>query len=512
MFNYIDPTFEFLGLEITWYAVFILIGILVAVFTGIREGRKLGIPSDDIYWGVILIVPCAIVGARLWYILFNLDEHWSFAKIIGLEGGLAGLAIQGGLIVAIIVIYFYTKKKEMSLYRTFDIVAPGFFIGQIFGRWGNFFNHELYGPEVKNPDFLKNIPILGENMYIDGAYRHPTFLYESFLNLLGLILLLVLRRKCKKLKCGDLIGIYLIWYGIVRIFTETLRSFSGANEILKLGPIPVSILISCIFIICGIAFLIVKRFFGPKENYCDVINHNAMIKPDTILFDLDGTILDTKSLIDRSFIHTFSHFRPDHILKDDELDSFFGPTLYQTFSRYSNDEKEIEAMIAYYREFNIANHDMMVKPIAGAKSLLSSLNAKGYNLGVVSSKKTDLVRHGLELFDLLKYMDVVIGCDEVSNHKPAPDGINLAIKLLNERVDNSPKDFKTKVKQVFIKPKKIVKNVLYVGDTANDIKAGKNANIKTVGCLYISNPDVMLEANPDYVINKLNDILKICME
>jgi len=513
MFNYIDPTISLFGLNITWYAIFILTGILVAVIVGIKEGKKLGICTDDIYWGVILIVPCAIIGARLWYILFNLDQHWSFARIIGLEGGLAGLAIQGGLIVALIVLYIYTKKKDMSLYRTFDIVAPGFFIGQIFGRWGNFCNHELYGPVVKNPSFLKNIPILGENMYIDGAYRHPTFLYESGLNLIGLIILLVLRRKYKNLKCGDLMGVYLVWYGIVRIFTEALRMMGDPSDPLMLGPIPVSILISILFIISGITFLIVKRYIGPKENYQEVLAYNAMRKPDTILFDLDGTLLDTKPLIDRSFIHTFSHFRPNHILTDEELDSFFGPTLYQTFSRYSDEEKEIEAMIAYYREFNIANHDSMVKPMPGAKALLSSLSMKGYNLGVVSSKKTDLVNHGLELFDLLKYMDVVIGCDEVSKHKPAPDGIELAIKLIKEkRAVPVEENFKDKLKKLIIKPKKQVDKVLYVGDTMNDILAGKNAKIGTVGCLYISNPDIMLEAKPDYVIDKLNDILRICME
>lgn len=514
MFNYIDPTFSIFGLEITWYAVFILIGILVAVWAGIREGKKLGIYSDDVYWGVILVVPCAIIGARLWYILFNLDQHWSFKRIIGLDGGLAGLAIQGGLIAALIVIFLYCKKKDMSLYRVLDIVAPGFFIGQIFGRWGNFCNHELYGPIVKNPSFLKNIPIIGENMYIAGEYRHPTFLYESGLNLIGLIILLVLRRKYKNLKSGDLMGAYLIWYGIVRIFTESLRMMGDPSDPLMLGPIPVSILFSILFIVAGVGFLVAKRFFGPKDNYQDILAEVEANKFDTILFDLDGTLLNTKPLIDRSFIHTFEHFRPDYILSDEELDSFFGPTLYQTFSKYGKDEEEIQAMIAYYREFNIANHDEMVKAMPGAKSLIATLSQKGYNLGVVSSKKTDLLCHGLELFGLLEYMDVVIGADEVTNHKPAPDGIELAIKLIKEKreEDKKEKTFLEKVKAIYYKPKKKVNRVAYVGDTLNDILAGKNANVNTIGCLYIKNPEVMLDAKPDYVIEKLSDVLRICVE
>lgn len=486
--RYIDPTFSLFGIEIAWYAVCILIGVLIAVWAGVREGKKIGIPSDDVYWGVIIVLPCAIIGARLWYILFNLDEHWSFGKIIGLQGGLAGLAIQGGVIAAMITIFVYCRVKKISLYRILDIVAPGFLIGQICGRWGNFCNHELYGPIVKNPSFLKSIPILGENMLIDGAYRHPTFLYESALNLVGLMIMLILRRKYRKLKSGDLIGVYFVWYGMVRIFTEILRGKSGANEILMLGPVPVSILISIIFIIGGIAFLITKRFIGPKNNYQDIMKEIAENKLDTILFDLDGTLLDTKPLIDRSFIHTFEHFRPDYALSDEELDSFFGPTLYQTFSRYSDDEQEIQDMIAYYREYNVANHDAIVKAMPGAKELIYTLHKKGYKLGVVSSKKTDLVRHGLELFGLLNKMDVVIGADEVKNHKPAPDGILLAKEKLE------------------------ADRVAYVGDTLNDILAGKAAGVKTIGCLYIKHPEIMLEANPDYVIQKLTDILKICME
>lgn len=517
MFNaWIEPTFSFFGLDITWYAICIMIGIIIAVLAGVKEGKKLGIPSDDVYWGVILIVPCAIIGARLWYILFNLDDVWTFKRIIGLDGGLAGLGIQGGLIVALIAIIIYCKKKEISLFKILDIVAPGFFIGQICGRFGNFCNHELYGPIVQNPEFLKAIPILGENMFIDGAYRHPTFLYEAGLNLIGLIIILVLRRKFKKLESGDFMGFYLIWYGLVRIFTESLRAQSGANEILKIGPIPVSILTSIIFIACGIAYLIVKRFIAPRVKYQDILAKIASKKLDTILFDLDGTLLDTKALIDRSFIHTFNHFRPEYELSDEELDSFFGPTLYQTFSKYGKDEEEIEEMIAYYQEFNIANHDEIVKAMPGAKDVVTTLHKKGYRLGVVSSKKTDLVRHGLELFGLLDKMDIIIGADEVSKHKPAPDGILLAIEKLremeNEENNNKPTEVKDKIKNIFKIKKKHVNRVAYVGDTLNDMAAADAAGVIKIGCLYIKNPEIMLEANVDYAIEKLSDILKICVE
>lgn len=487
---WIEPSFKIGSFTIAWYAIFILTGVILAVILGVKEGKKLGIASDIIYTGVVITLPIAIIGARLWYVLFNISSFSSFGEVLGFKNGqfvgLSGLAIQGGVIAALITVYIYCRKRNVKLYRILDVVAPGFLIGQILGRWGNFCNHELYGPIVKNPEFLKAIPILGENMFINGAYRHPTFLYESALNLIGLIIMLVLRRKSKKLQSGDLIGIYLIWYGMVRIFTESLRSMSGANEILKWGPIPVSIAISFIFIVFGIAFLVLKRFFGPKEKYQDVIKFVNDNKIDTVLFDLDGTLLNTKPLIDKSFIHTFEHFRPDYKLSDEELDSFFGPTLYQTFSRYSNDEEEIQAMIQFYRDFNVPNHDSMVSPFPQAKETVKDLHKKGIKVGVVSSKKTDLVMHGLELFGMLEYMDIVIGADEVKNHKPAPDGILLAKEKLNS------------------------KNVLYVGDTKNDIIAGKNASVKTCGVLYIKDPSIMLEVAPDYVINKLSEIEVIC--
>lgn len=99
------------------YAICILTGIIVGVFMMLREGKRLGIYSDFIYYGVILAVPLAIVGARIWYILFNLDEGWTFAKIIGLDGGISGLAIQGGIIVAILVVYFWSRAKRYLFTR-----------------------------------------------------------------------------------------------------------------------------------------------------------------------------------------------------------------------------------------------------------------------------------------------------------------------------------------------------------------------------------------------------------
>ncbi len=487
MMNYIDPVaFKLFNAEVRWYAIFILLGVVLAVIAGVREGKKIGIPSEYIYTGVCIVLPCAILGARLWWDLFNIDKIHSFIDVFAIWDG--GLAIQGGVIAALITIYFYCRYRKFSFYRILDVVAPGFLIGQICGRWGNFCNHELYGPIVKHPDFLKSIPILGENMFIDGAYRHPVFLYESLLNLVGLVIMLLFRRKFKKLESGDLIGGYLVWYGIVRIFTESLRMNSGVNEPLMAGPIPMSILTSVIFILCGIAFLVAKRFIGPRTNYAKLMDTIKENKYDTVLFDLDGTLLNTRELINRSFVHTFEHFRPDHVLTDEELDSFFGPSLRQTFSRYSTDEQEIEEMIQYYREFNVSSHDEMVTAFPGAKSLIRTLARKGYKLGVVSSKKTDLVEHGLEIFGMRDKIKVIIGEEDVKNPKPDPEGILEAMRILDS------------------------KKALYVGDGVGDREAGKNAGIDTIGVLYSDRKEQILAAEPTYTIHSLDQILAILVE
>lgn len=528
------PTgFNIGSLTITFYAIFILTGVLIGVFMAIKEGKRLGISSDSIYLGVLITLPIAIIAARLWYVLFNITSFHSFAEVLGFKNGkfegLSGLAIQGGIIATVITVYLYCRKRKISFYKIMDVVLPGMLFGQALGRWGNFFNQELYGPAIVT-DWYKAVVsgLFGDQMMIEGALRHPVFLYESLLNLVGLGIIFFFRyKKNKILELGDVGAFYLVWYGLVRTFTESLRLFGSPGDPLMMGPIPVSIFISAIFIVSGVTILILKRvlsgkLFVKRKLYHDELEDIRNQKPDTVIFDLDGTLLDTRELIYRSFIHTFAKFRPEKVLTDEELESFFGPTLRQTFEKYSDSEEEIKEMIEYYREFNIANHDNFVKEFRGVKSTLSTLKAKGYNIAVVSSKKDDLVKHGLDLCGILDYIDVVIGADSVENHKPAPDGILKAIEELKLNVEKkkeelaNSKENDSKIKYLFKKMFKIrikeVKDIYYIGDTLNDILAGKAANVKTIGVLYIPHPEVMLEANPSNVISKMSELLDICGE
>lgn len=485
-----DEPVKIFGIQM--YAVCILIGIILAIYFGIKEGKKLGIYSDFIYLGVLITVPLAIAGARIWYILFNLDQKWDFATIIGLNGGLQGLAVQGGIIVAIVTVWIYCRKKKIAFYKVMDIVAPGFLIGQICGRWGNFFNSELYGPVIKNVEVFQNIlpKFITENMKIDGFYRHPTFLYESALNLVGLILMFIARRKVKKMQSGDLVGVYLVWYGIVRIFTESLRMNSGVDEPLMLGPVPVSIALSALFIICGVAFMVIKRYIGPKTYYQDIIRSFEEQRIDTVLFDLDGTLLDTRRLINESFTYTFSKFFPERVLTPEELDSFFGPTLHSTFSRYCDNEEQIQEMMEVYRKHNIENHTKeFIQPFSGCKDVLKLLKRRGYKLGIVSSKRKEIILLGLQLFDLERYFDVIIAAEDVTEPKPSPEGIKKAIDILKPDA-----------------------NVLYVGDNPSDIQAGINANVKTCDVMYSDKFEECEKLNPTYCIKDLTGLYKILVE
>lgn len=247
--------------QIKWYSFFIFLAMLTACLIIFKESKKKNVPDNYltnlIFYGLII----GILGARLYYVIFNLDYYLNNpSQIFAIWNG--GLAIHGGLISALIFLMIYSRKNKINILQMLDIIVVGVIIAQAIGRWGNFFNQEAYG-NIISLQALKNMHLpkfIIDGMYISGSYREPTFLYESVCSLIGFILLLILRAT-KKLKTGQLTAIYLIWYGIVRFGIETLRSDS-----LMLGQIKVAQLVSLLFVISGIALFIYS--YIKKKKYC----------------------------------------------------------------------------------------------------------------------------------------------------------------------------------------------------------------------------------------------------
>lgn len=258
-------------IQIAWYAIFILTGLILASVMASIEIKRFGWKSDDLLDGLLIIAPLSIIGARLYYVLFDpAGKPSSFYDVIAMWEG--GMAIHGAIIVATIGVILYSRYKKLNVFALADVLAVGFLMGQIAGRWGNFMNAEAHGAATQSrvlfkllPNFIthqmhfsSHLPNLGTSIY------QPTFLYESLWNFVGLTLLLILRRK-KVLKVGDMFGMYLIWYGFGRgILVEPLRQ----DQLKPIFGVPVNILLSLIlFVGGGVVYLILKRVYNKDEKY-----------------------------------------------------------------------------------------------------------------------------------------------------------------------------------------------------------------------------------------------------
>jgi phosphatidylglycerol:prolipoprotein diacylglycerol transferase len=260
--------FDFGIIRIYWYSVFIFLGILVGGTMVLRESRRFNIPENFMLNLFFWIIPFSLIGARLYYVIFNWSLYsGDLTSIFRVWEG--GLAIHGGIIAGLLFTIIYTRRYKINTLFILDFIVVGLIIGQAIGRWGNFFNGEAHGGIVAYdtlrkmflPDFIIN------GMHIDGNYYQPTFLYESLWCLLGFILLLIIRRL-KYIKIGQLTCSYLIWYGVGRFLIESLRTDS-----LMIGGFRAAQIVSVLMLVAGIALIIVFGK-GSKFNnqYNDVSN------------------------------------------------------------------------------------------------------------------------------------------------------------------------------------------------------------------------------------------------
>jgi phosphatidylglycerol---prolipoprotein diacylglyceryl transferase len=236
----------------------IALAVAAAVLIASFEARRRGQSVDDLLNMLLLILPLGIVGARLYHVI----DQWAYysqnpSQIIGGRG----LGIFGAVIGGAIGLIIYTRWKKLSTLTWLDIVAPGLILAQAIGRWGNFFNQELYG-------YPTNLPW---GIYIDPAHRlpgfenythfHPLFLYESLLNLIGFGLLMYVGRKYgKRLLPGELFVGYVIYYGIVRFILEGFKI-----EVWKLGGFPTARWVVIVAIVVALGATVARRMYASRK-------------------------------------------------------------------------------------------------------------------------------------------------------------------------------------------------------------------------------------------------------
>lgn len=310
----INPVVFSIGsLPVHWYGLILGFGALAGLFLAIQEGKRFNI-SQEFFMDLLLLgVPSAIIGARIYFVAFTWDDYKdNFIDVFKIWEG--GIAIYGALIGAIICGIIYFRYKGYPFWRIVDICAPGLLAGQMIGRWGNFINQEAYGGVIEEsflrdklhlPDFIVN------QMYIQDAFHHPTFLYESLWSLLGILLLMVLRRQ-KFVRAGEIFLSYFIWYSIGRFYIEALRTdslgFNGSSGVASFvdalwspmkwmgfeqgyfdpayGNIRISQLLALLIIVAAVVLIIVRRVTGqPKDHYSDPIINTKSGSADSVVPD-----------------------------------------------------------------------------------------------------------------------------------------------------------------------------------------------------------------------------------
>ncbi len=234
--------FSIFGIDIAWYGILISLGVLIGSIIAIKEAKKHGITEETMLDFILWEVPLSMIGARVYYVIFEWDTYrHNPISALHFRGG--GLAIHGGIIMAIIVAIVFTKKRGINFWTMADIAAPSLILGQAIGRWGNYLNKEAHGGPTDLP----------WGIMIDGIKVHPTFLYESLWNFLVFFFLIWYRKDKQKVE-GELFLLYIVLYSFIRYFIEGLRTDS-----LMMGGIRVAQLVSIIGMVIGSIYFLIRR-------------------------------------------------------------------------------------------------------------------------------------------------------------------------------------------------------------------------------------------------------------
>lgn len=283
-----DPIFLQLGpLTVRWYGLMIVTGAMLAAYVATLEARRRDEDSNHVWDMLVWCLILGIIGARLYHVLSspvggNRGFHYYFVEnpfttltifevaipfptaFLIWEGG---IGIFGALVGGLLAVIIYTRRHRLNLWRWLDILAPGMLLAQAIGRWGNYFNQELYGPPTTLPwgititNVNQRIPPFDDlTIYPLTTTFHPLFLYESLWNLTGFILLMWLGRKyADKWVDGDIFSLYLIWYPLGRTLIESLRP-----DAWTLSGIPTAQIVSLALMLIGIGLIFYRRRYPPQ--------------------------------------------------------------------------------------------------------------------------------------------------------------------------------------------------------------------------------------------------------
>jgi phosphatidylglycerol:prolipoprotein diacylglycerol transferase len=257
-----DPILVHLGpVPVYWYGVCYALGLLLVYFVASSEARRKWMDVDLLTNGLIVIAIAALIGGRAYHVIDQWKELYASDPIKVILPPYTGLGVYGGLITGTLAAFWYIRRHGQPFWAWADVAAPAIFAMQFVGRWGNFFNQELYGPPTDLPwgipiECAHRIAAYPCSVYPFETTRfQPLFLYESLSGLVGMLVLLYLgRRVAHRLRSGDLLGIMFVWYGIVRFSLETLRADNW-----YFFSIPTAWLFSTGFILFGLAILVFRH-------------------------------------------------------------------------------------------------------------------------------------------------------------------------------------------------------------------------------------------------------------
>ena len=462
--------------DIRWYAVLILAGAFLAYYfakKNLKEYRNIDVNGffDDLF---IYVLWGGVIGARLWFCLFDSNFNYLENPLQILKVWDGGVAFHGCFAGGLIVAYLFCRKRRVSFIKFCDAVVPTVLLAQGIGRWGNFINQECFGPTVDASYYDGILSFLKDGMYIGGAYREPCFFYESCLCILGFVLINFVLRKHQN-KRGDLTWAYLMWYGVVRFFIEGRRTDSLLMNLTKLKTAQVTSIIYVIIGILGFVGLIDKIFKKKKP---------------TLLFDLDGTLVDTQEPIQLSFKELYKKYDDEKNFTDEIATEVLGPGLMEMFAKLFPN-LDANQLFKDYKEINNRLLPDYLKPMPNAMETLKALKEEGYSIGAVTTRTHDSAEFCLKLIGMDAYMDDICGIDDVKKSKP---DIEPFVKIIDDNKWN--KD-----------------DVIVIGDSMADINGGKNYGAYTVAYIFNANKTAkVVECGPNRQITDIGELLNIVKE